>query len=320
MNMKPFFVALTCLFAALPAAAQDPLTAARELYASAAYEEALSALSRLQSAGTTPAVLEQADQYRAFCLFALGRTSDAQTVAENLIRKNPTLELDTTDASPRITEMFTSVRRRLLPDLVRERYRTARGAIDRKDYATAEPQLAEVRQMLDEAEKMKVVDEGLADLRVLVDGFLDLARTLQATEQAAQRAAIEKAEAAPSAAPATGQTARPAGAVNQAAAPAASTVFDQSAPDVVAPVALLQEVPAVPPSLMPMFRTGQTAGMLDVLIDESGNVERSAIRQSMNPAYDAIVLRASKEWRYRPARRGQMPMKYLKTITIVVQK
>jgi hypothetical protein len=40
----------------------------------------------------------------------------------------------------------------------------------------------------------------------------------------------------------------------------------------------------------------------------------------MNPAYDAIVLRASKEWRYRPARRGQMPMKYLKTITIVVQK
>jgi hypothetical protein len=311
--MKSFLIALALLAAAVPAAAQDPLLTARELYASAAYEEALSALGRLQSAGTTPAVLEKADQYRAFCLFALGRTSDAQLVAEGLIRKNPTLELDSTDASPRITEMFTSVRKRLLPDLVRDRYRTARGAIDRKDFASAEPQLMQVRQMLDEAEEIRVMDEGLADLRVLVDGFLDLSRTLQATAEAAERAAAEKAALAKTTAPATGQT-------NQASAASAGAIFDQSAADVIAPVALVQNVPQVPPSLMPMFRAGQTAGMLDVLVDEFGNVERSAIRQSMNPAYDAIVLRASREWKYRPARRGQTPMKYLKTITIVVQK
>jgi hypothetical protein len=299
--MKRFLIALTCVAVAAPSAAQDPLSAARELYASAAYEEALTALGRLQNSVTPPAVLEQVDQYRAFCLFALGRTADAKLVAENLIRKNPTLELDATDASPRITAMFTDVRRELLPDLIRDRYRTARAAIDRKDFETAAPQLARVQEMLSEAEEVAVVDESLADLRVLVDGFLNLARTLEETAAKAARAAEAPA---PSPAPARPEP----------------TTFDQSAPDVVAPVAIAQEVPPVPPSLMPMFRDGQTTGMLDVLIDEFGGVERSAVRQSLNPAYDGVLLRASKLWRYQPARKGQVPIKYLKTITVVVQK
>ena len=98
-------------------------------------------------------MLEQVDQYRAFCLFALGRTADAQAVAEGLVKKNPMLELDATDASPRLSAMFTDVRRRLLPGLVRERYRLARAALDSKDFRSAEPQLMEVRRMLDDAER-----------------------------------------------------------------------------------------------------------------------------------------------------------------------
>jgi hypothetical protein len=304
--MKCFFIALICLGAAAPAAAQDPLSAARELYASAAYEEALATLGRLEAPDTAPSVLEQADQYRAFCLFALGRTADAQLVAANLIRRNPTLELDATDASPRITEMFADVRRRLLPDLIREHYRMARTSIDKKDYAGAEPQLVHVRRMLDEADEVEVEGEGLADLRVLVEGFLDLTRSIRANAEAAQRAAEASVRAA--------------AAKTSVEPPRTPAVFDQSSPDVTAPVAILQQVPPIPASILPMLPNGPTRGVLDVLIDELGDVERSAIRQSINPGYDDLLLRASRQWKYRPATKGRTPIKYLKTITVVVQK
>jgi tetratricopeptide (TPR) repeat protein len=310
--MRTYCLAALVLATATAAAAQDPLNAARELYASAAYEEALAALGRLQNSGSPPAVMEQADQYRAFCLFALGRTADAQSVVENLIRKNPTIELDQTDASPRIATMFNDVRRRLLPDLVRAQYREARAAIERKDYASAEPQLARVQRMIDEAEEVDVEDESLADLQVLVEGFLDLARqTLQANAETAQRTAAETARQAAASAPASAP----------AQPPAQSTLLvDQSAPDITAPVAIFQEVPPVPPAVLPLIRSGRTSGLLDVLVDELGNVERSVIRVSVNEAYDAVLLRASRQWKYQPARRGDLPIKYLKTIQIVVQK
>src|SRR5207248_3766070 len=116
----------------------------------------------------------------AFCLFALGRNAEAQKVAEGLISKNPLLQLDGGSASPRIAAMFTDVRRALLPALVRERYNTARTALDSKDFASAEPGFVQLRAMLDEADRLKVSDAALADMRLLVDGFLDLTRNSQA--------------------------------------------------------------------------------------------------------------------------------------------
>jgi len=305
--MKSFLIAVMCLGVALSAAAQDPLSAAREQYASADYEQALATLGGLRGSETSSSVLEQVEQYRAFCLFALGRTADAVSVAEGLVRKNPMLELDATDASPRLSAMFTDVRRRLLPTLIRERYRQARAALDDKNFLNAEPRLIEVRQMLSEAEEIKAMDEGMADLRVLVDGFLDLTRGLR------ESAAAEQARLA-AAAKETAQKA--------AAPPPVIRVptFDSSATNVTAPVAVRQEVPAVPPSLLPMFKSGETAGQLDVLVDEFGNVEESTIRLSMQPVYDAMVLRASRQWKYQPARNGAVPVKYLKTIGVVVRK
>src|SRR5439155_2127437 len=173
--MKPMCIGLLFLVAAGSAGAQDPLSGARELYASAAYEDALTTLTKLHASDTAASNIEQIDQYRAFCLFALGRVAEAQTLAENLISKNPLLEVNTTDASPRITAMFADARKKLLPGLIRDQYRGARSALDRKDYAAAEPQLKQVRKMIEEAERIGAVDDALADLRVLTDGFLDLA-------------------------------------------------------------------------------------------------------------------------------------------------
>src|SRR5262245_14856970 len=84
-------VLLTCAIAPL-AAGQDQVAAARDLYASAAYEEALSALARAKEAPS--ADLEQIDQYRVFCLYALGQASEAETVAESLLRRDPLIKID----------------------------------------------------------------------------------------------------------------------------------------------------------------------------------------------------------------------------------
>ena len=74
--------------------------------------------------------------------------------------------------------MFADVRKRLLPSLIRDRFRVARSALDQKSFAGAEPQLAEARLMIVEAERLGVKDDGLADLSVLVDGFLQLIRSV----------------------------------------------------------------------------------------------------------------------------------------------
>jgi hypothetical protein len=307
MTMKQLVIGLMCISGAILVAAQDPLATARDLYASADYEEALATLTRLHDDATASAQAEQVEQYRAFCLFALGRTREAVGVSERLIAKNPTLELDSAEASPRIISMFADVRKRLLPGLIREHYRTARAALEAKDAAGAEAQFGEVRRMIDEAEKVNAIDETLADMRVLVDGFLDLARTSRAP--VAPRPALQ-----PSSSP--DDTDVPA----KSQRPAPPQIFDSTAPGVTAPVVIHQEVPGYPRSLVTIVKTDVTRGTLEVLIDENGNVERSVMRDSVNPIYDGLVVRASKAWKYRPALMGDTPVKYVKLIAINVQK
>ena len=305
--MKQFVViGLMCISGAIAVAAEDPLAAARDLYASAAYEEALAALTRLHDDTPASVPAEQVEQYRAFCLFALGRTREAVGVSESLIAKNPTLQLDSAEASPRIISMFADVRKRLLPGLIREHYKAARAALEAKDAADAETQFGQVRRMIDEAEKVNAIDDTLADMRVLVDGFLDLARTSRAT--AAARPAPQPAPPAATDVPSRSQP------------PAPPTIFDSTVPGVTPPVAVHQDVPSYPRSLVTIVKTDVTKGTLEVLIDENGNVVRSVMRDSVNPIYDSLVVRASKSWKYRPALIGETPVKYVKLIAINVQK
>src|SRR5258707_2066745 len=176
--------------------AQDSLNAAKDLYASAAYEDALSTLIRLTEGSSAPDIARQVDEYRAFCLYALGRTGEAESVAESIIRREPLMKLDAADASPRLELMFSNVRKRLLPALIRDRFRTARSALDQKNMSAAEPQLVEARLMIAEADKLGVRDDGLADLTVLVDGFLQLVRSTAEQRPAPRQAASSPAETA----------------------------------------------------------------------------------------------------------------------------
>src|SRR5262245_27239290 len=111
------------------ASGQESLQTAKDLYASAAYEDALAVLGRLQR---TDAPIE-VQQYRAFCLIALGRVSEAEHAIEQVVNANPNYAPTAMDVSPRIQEAFVRTRNQLLPEIVRQRYVEARGALDRKD-------------------------------------------------------------------------------------------------------------------------------------------------------------------------------------------
>jgi tetratricopeptide (TPR) repeat protein len=306
------FVGCLCAAAAAAHGAQDPLGAAKDLYASAASEEALATLARVSESRTIE-IAREVDQYRAFCLYALGRTAEAEAAAESVIRKDPLMPLIEADSSPRIQAMFTTVRKRLLPGLIREKYRAAKSALDAKHPNEAEPHLLEARRMLAEAEKIDAWDDALADLRVLVDGFLDLT---QARAQRTQpEATATRAAADPSAAVvATVPAAPPLG-----GSEAAERIYSSADRDVAPPVAVRQVIPAVPQRLLDIMRISQTKGtVLEVLVDETGGVQQADLQDSLNPAYDDLLVAAARNWKYRPATKAGVPVRYMKAINVNV--
>ena len=161
------------------AGAQDTLAAARQLYASAAYDEALAMLDRLKSGGASdPAAASLIEQYRAFCLLAVGRQPDAERAMESLVAGDPTFRPD--DAvSPRLQSVFRDVRKRTLPVVVRQRYASAKASFDQKAYQAAADQFDAVLRLL-EAPDVVAADPALADLRTVASGFRDLAKAAAA--------------------------------------------------------------------------------------------------------------------------------------------
>src|SRR5258707_9840690 len=178
--MKSYLVATLVagtVFAAARAGAQDPdLSAARDLYASAAYDDALTMLNRLRSSEHPASQSRAIEQYRAFCLLALGRAADAEQAIEAVVAAEPSFQPGETDASPRIRSAFTTVRRRMLPSIIQQKYAQAKVAYDRKEFAAAADGFTQVLVALagqDVAAEAK--QPPLSDLRTLAGGFQELA-------------------------------------------------------------------------------------------------------------------------------------------------
>ena len=296
--MKAFVVIVVLMGSPSVVLAQDPISAARDLYASAAYAEALAELARVEATAPAPATKRDADVYRTFCLVALGRDTEAQAVAESLVRSDPTLSLDQfPDASPRIATMYASVRRRVLPQVVKDEFRAAR-ALAAGNAPEAQPRLRHVRQLLDAARQAGAWDDTMADMRLIVDGFLDLAHTAERQNAAA--------EAAPVAAPAPPEPASPPPAV-------ASSSRDAG---VLAPIPVFQPGPAIPPALLLMVRQLHRSSTIDVLINEQGTVDDVTVKQSVTPAYDSLIVAAARRWRYKPALKDGVPVKFVSTVVV----
>ncbi len=281
----------------------DGLGAAKELYGAAAYEDALAMLSRLSAGGAVPDTAIQIDEYRSLCLYALGRTAEARSAVRDLLQRDPLFDLDKEDLSPRIAAMFTEVRKELLPDQAKEKYIAAKAALDAKQYASAETQLADVRRMIDQAVRLGVKDDSMNDLGVLVDGFHDLAR-----------AALAKEAAAAAAAQAPPPVETPNAAEPSPAVPKEPRIYDAGDADVAPPVPIIQSIPPFPQALIQALRSAQ--GLLVVTVDADGRVEEAVIRRSLNAVYDQMVIDAAKTWRYKPAVRNGAPVRYVKAITL----
>ena len=291
-------------------AQDDPLRTARDLYASAAYEEALAELARVESSPETPATMRDKDAYRVFCLVALGRAVEAQERAESLVRSNPLLSVDQfPDASPRIATIFTTVQRRVLPPLVKEAYRTAR-ARALENASDARSRLMDVRSLLAMAERVGAFDETLADIRMLVDGFLELASAgePQNRPSATTAATMPSDAASPPAATAPSDAAPPPAAVVPAAADTGIT----------APIAVYQPQPNVPPVLLDLVRRLNRPAAINVVINERGAVDDVIVTQSVTAAYDALIVAAARTWRYKPAMKGGVPVRFVSPVVINV--
>jgi TonB family protein len=287
-------------------AAEDTLAQARDLYAAAAYDEALAVLDRLQSTAVGMDTIA-IEQYRVFCLLALDRRDDAQKTIAAIVGANPLYLPADDSASPRILSVFRETRRQLLPAIVRERYALAKAAFERKD-PQARERFAAVLTVLDDPDVRAI--PALADLRTVVSAFLDLAKAMadvpapQAPTLPVQ--ALRLGDRLPDAVPPP-----PTPNAWMAAAPTIYTSDDQS---VIPPVATSQRIP-------PWTPTGSAAGhefngTLQLLVDERGAVLSASLAKSVQPAYDAALLKAVRGWKFVPASRQGVPVRYLKTIEI----
>jgi TonB family protein len=292
--------ALTVLLAmsAAGASAQDAeLSSARDLYASAAYDDALVVLNKLRSADHPASQSRAIEQYRAFCLLALGRAADAEQAIEAVVVAEPTFQPGDSDASPRIRQAFTSVRRRMLPSIIQQKYASAKAAFDRREFAAAADGFTQVLNALGDPDLVSEAKQPpLSDLRTLAGGFHELAA---------------KASAPPPAPP------PPAPVVVAAAAPApppAPRIYSGGETGLVLPVALNQSLPAFPGQVI-IPRNGK----LEVVIDETGAVESATITASVTTNYDAMVLIATRAWRFRPAMVNGTPVKFRKTVQITIK-
>jgi len=288
---------------------QDSLTRAKDFYQSAAYEEALAVLDKLHS---SPAAIDSTEvaAYQVFCLVALGRTDEATKAIVTIVKNDPLFHPSDAQASPRVRALFENVRRPLLPDVVRDAYAKGKDAFARKDMAAATTEFDQVIALIDEMGSS--ADPGLADLRTLANGFRDLSKVPEPTPTPTSTptaAANSTDVAAPPTAngPMAGGTAPSSPAASPAPDP--NRVYTAADVDVTKPVAVSKAMPLWNPD-NPVDKVRDFRGTLELLIDEGGNVKAAALTKSVNAIYDPQLVRAAQAWKFRPATRGGVPVKY----------
>jgi hypothetical protein len=291
-----FILAVALVLSQASLYAEDSLPAARELYASAAYEDALAMLGRLNTNGLRQDEGRVADQYRALCLLALGKSSEASQAIEAVVTAEPAYHPSEGEVSPRVRAVFSDVRRRLLPGLVQQRYAQAKAAYDHKDYKTAAAGFGQLLQLFDDQDLSGAAkNPPLSDLRMLTDGFNQL--SLQAL--------------APPPLPAPEPP--PVVVAAKPAPPAVDVakIYSSSDTGVVPPGVVRQELPPFTGVL-----DRQVVAAMEVVIDETGHVVSATIRGAVPPIYDRQAVNATQMWRYRPATLNGTPVKFRKFIQV----
>ncbi|MGH9383250.1 MAG: TonB family protein [Vicinamibacterales bacterium] len=275
------------LLVAAPAHAQDRIAAARELYASAQYDEALEVLGRL-SAEAPSTDRQSIDLYRTLCLFAVGRRDEANRTIEAIIARDP-LYRPGDDLSPRTQTAFSDARKRLLPAIVQQQYAEAKGAFDRKEYEAAATAFARVLAALEDRDIGPSAQQPpLSDLRTLAAGFRDLSvRAIPPPPPPPPPAPPRVPVNLPPRIYSGGEGVRP-------------------------PVTIAQDLPRYPG---PVPTTG-FKGLVEVVINEAGAVESAAMVVSVGNTYDKLLLAAASRWQFVPAMVEGAPVKFRKRVQV----
>ena len=266
------------------AAAQATEVDFKALYAAAEYDKALEVVGSLDTL--------EAQQYRALCLLALGRTADAGAAIESLVNASPTFIPSSEDAPPRFVELVTKVRQKLLPTIARRVFTEGRELYNGKQNEEAVKSFSLVLTLLKDPAFTDL--NAKQDLETLATGFIDLAK--------ASSTPVKVVAAPPEPVP-------PPAAASAAAATAV-------APRVVPPVALVQTVPPMPVDIA--ARVGAKLVMV-VQIDAAGRVTSATVKESAHPRYDRIVVLSTRDWRYTPATLNGLAIAAEQIVTIQPQ-
>lgn len=277
-----------------PATEPDSVAAAKTLYGAAEYEAALAMLERLTPDDIGPEVRTVAE-HRAFCLLALGRSNDAERAIVMMVGIDP-LYQPSQDLSPRLRTAFREVRRRILPEIVQQKYGVAKAAFDASQFASARDVFNEMLTILKEPDVQEAASRPpLSDLRTIAVGFRDLSVAAATPPPIPSREQPAAVVVAPPSLPAPHRI---------------YTVDDRS---VVPPTSIQQKIPPFPTNVATPMN-----GVLELLIDETGSVETAVMRVPIQVRFDAQLMHAARSWSFTPAKLDGVAVKYRRLVQITI--
>lgn len=291
------FVFLSACGLSVSAAAQTDLSEAKTQYEEAAYEDALTTLTK--ASASTPADRVQLEQYRALCLIALGRLPEAERAVVALVEADPTYVPPSSVASPRVLAIVADIRRKELPGVTRRVLDSGRAAYEAKNIALAQRQFDLLLKLLDDP-AMEGRPER-EDLRAVAKGFSTL---------------LVAAPPAPRPAPPAEPERSPAPLSSPSASPSSPPSSPPSAASPFVPAVVIQETLPIwtPPN--PSIARNEYNGAVKVRIGTDGRVKAASIDRPSHPAYDAVLLNTARSWLYKPATQNGTPIESERVIAV----
>ena len=98
--------------------------------------------------------------------------------------------------------------------------------------------------------------------------------------------------------------------------PVSTALFDRNDVDVIPPVTIRVQVPTVADE----SAWNEDVGVVEAIVSARGTVEKVRLISPPESVHQAMILSAIKTWRFRPAERDGLPVRYRQLITVAIPK